>query len=970
MVRREGDVGKWRRQAIAQLESFLQEYPAAPQRADALFRLAELTWENAEADLLSRMATYDQRLTEFKQGKLTHRPAEPSIVLSKSLKIYEEILEKHPGFARSDMVLYLYGFGLNEKGNEQAALSMYRSLHKRFPESAFVPDAHLAIAEFYFAQGDFRQALASYERVLKHPDTPLIDLALYKTAWCHFKLGRAQKAALRFRQVLSRGDGSKKRLGDPDGKLAMDLKKEALEDLALTFSESGGAQDAYRFMKEVGGEEYSIRVLQSLGEVFFHQARFAKAAESYRILIDQFPLSLDNPSHRVRVAAAYERSGEVAKSLQERRAMAKAFGPGSAWRKKNAAQPTAIADAEQLSEENLRYVALYHHKTAQKKPSRKAYEISAAAYREYLKHFPTKPEGAKIGFYLGDVLFKLKKYQEAAHFYLVASKRLKDPSMQVEAAYAAVLAFDKLRKIEKRPGDPPTKKLKLKNSEQGFVEAVDAFAKLAPVDKKLPQLRFEQGETYYYRGQFQRAAQFYLALVQNHPKDHFAEAAADLALDCFRRRKDWRSLENRARRFRERGSFRGRELDGKLEGFIVSSVFQAAASLAKKGEHLQAAEKYEELVEEFPKAKLAPKALLQAAANLKKAGEKTKAIATYRRIIERYPKRAGEASLIIAHIYEQQYAYLKAAEQYSKFADSNRKDPRAPTALAQTASLYQAKRAYSQQANALIRFTRRYPRHKKASEAFFQAGLALERAKAFRRARKTFNSYLKKYAQKDKRRREATLHLGQAWLQLGKKAKARSLFEQCGNLRSGPKASGNELAAGAECLFLLGEMAFSEYQKIRLRPPRSRLVKNLAQKAKLLKKAEGLFTQVVAAGHMEWAAAALYRIGEMYAQFAKAIYDAPMPKGLKNREQEVYRNELQSLAYPIEDKALSAFTLSHEMALKNRYYSRWTEKTIQELRKLDPAKFPEDEELLPPAAWANSFTTYPLLLKAFSGGKP
>ena len=91
--------------------------------------------------------------------------------------------------------------------------------------------------------------------------------------------------------------------------------------------------------------------------------------------------------------------------------------------------------------------------------------------------------------------FKLKRYQEAAHFYLVASKRLKDPSMRVEAAYAAVLAFDQLRKNEKRPGDPPAKRQKLKTSEKGFVKAVEAFAELAPADPKLAQLRFEQGET-------------------------------------------------------------------------------------------------------------------------------------------------------------------------------------------------------------------------------------------------------------------------------------------------------------------------------------------------------------------------------------------------------------------------------------------------------------------------------------------
>jgi hypothetical protein len=108
----------------------------------------------------------------------------------------------------------------------------------------------------------------------------------------------------------------------------------------------------------------------------------------------------------------------------------------------------------------------------------------------------------------------------------------------------------------------------------------------------------------------------------------------------------------------------------------------------------------------------------------------------------------------------------------------------------------------------------------------------------------------------------------------------------------------------------------------------------------------------------------------MYAKFAQAIYQAPMPKRLSQKELEVYRQELQSLAYPIEDKALSAFTISHQMAKKHGYYSRWSENTIQELRKLDPGKYPKEEELRPKTRWADSFTTYPLILKPLPLPKP
>ncbi|MBW1871623.1 MAG: tetratricopeptide repeat protein [Deltaproteobacteria bacterium] len=530
MQKRESGVAVERNRAIKLLRVFLVKYPGAPQRADVLFRLAELYWENAEANFLKHMRSYDQALENFRIGSTKQRPPEPRLDLTASIKIYEEILEKHPDFQHADTVLYLYGFGLNEQGNEQAALAIYRTLIKRYPKSAFVADAHLAIGEYHFAKGEFKIALNSYGHVLNYIDTHLTDLALYKTAWCYFKLGNPKKAAARFKRILNRADELNRQKSGRTDAAAIQLKNEALEDLALTFSESGGAKEAYRFMKQVGGEEYSIGVLRSLGDVFFRQARYLKAVESYRILVERFPLSTESPEHRARIAEAYERAGRMEKALVERRALAQNYGPGSSWAKKNVANKEALAEAERISEESLRFVALYRHKQAQDKRSDKTYQVSAGAYREYLKQFPDRPESAKMHFYLGEVLFKLKNYDKAAKHYEIATATIEDAALKIEASYAAVLSFDQLRKKQGQPKQPPTKKQPLTKSEQGFVQAVDQFARLAPEDKKLPQLRFEQGKTFFYRANYKQASQQLLALVQNHPNDRFAEPAGDLAL--------------------------------------------------------------------------------------------------------------------------------------------------------------------------------------------------------------------------------------------------------------------------------------------------------------------------------------------------------------------------------------------------------------------------------------------------------
>jgi hypothetical protein len=112
---------------------------------------------------------------------------------------------------------------------------------------------------------------------------------------------------------------------------------------------------------------------------------------------------------------------------------------------------------------------------------------------------------------------------------------------------------------------------------------------------------------------------------------------------------------------------------------------------------------------------------------------------------------------------------------------------------------------------------------------------------------------------------------------------------------------------------------------------------------------------------MEGGSAALFRIGDMYATFAEAIYQSPQPTALNQKELEIYRRELQALAYPIEDKALSAFTISLDMAQKHQYYSIWSQRTVEMLRKLDPNKYPPELEIRPTTRWADSFTTFPMI---------
>src|SRR5262245_15110175 len=93
-------------------------------------------------------------------------------------------------------------YALMETDNLLGALELYRQILREFPQSRFVPDAHMALAESDFANMNYEAALPEFEQVMQFRDSELYDMALFKSAWCLWRMGQTQNAATRFRQVL------------------------------------------------------------------------------------------------------------------------------------------------------------------------------------------------------------------------------------------------------------------------------------------------------------------------------------------------------------------------------------------------------------------------------------------------------------------------------------------------------------------------------------------------------------------------------------------------------------------------------------------------------------------------------------------------------------------------------------------------------------------------------------------------
>ena len=316
-----------RTHAIKMLEELLAMKPGEATASDAIYKLAELYWEDSRQKLAADMAVWE------KAEKKGAPP--PKLDVTRSEKLYRELVEKYPRFRRMDVALYLLGFGAHEAGRREEAGMWLGRLIAEKPESTLVPDAWMMLGEGRFSQTNFAGAREAYAKVLEHKDSPVYDLALFKTAWCDWKLGDTRLAAERFKEVLDLASAAEKSGSAEQKRRSIQLRDEALQYLTLLFTEDETvtAKDAYDFLSSIGGERYSREVLGRLADLFYSQGRYDRAVQAWRHLVTLDPAHLDAPRHQLRVVEALLAMEFADDAVAAAKELATGYGPGSPWAK-------------------------------------------------------------------------------------------------------------------------------------------------------------------------------------------------------------------------------------------------------------------------------------------------------------------------------------------------------------------------------------------------------------------------------------------------------------------------------------------------------------------------------------------------------------------------------------------------------------------------------------------------------------
>lgn len=945
-----------RLEAIGLLRGFLDSKPSGEARAEGMFKLAELLWEESRRLFLVNMEEFSRYVEKCSSSKSAEcRPVpEPRINLKEAEALYRELHDKYPEFRRMDLVTYLIGFAAKEDDREAEAMGRFNEVIDKFPKSPLYGDAWMMVGEHYFATGDWDRAKDAYIHVGDSAATS--DLALFKVAWCEWKLGDTTAAAKDFKKVLDKAVKQEREGTEAQKRRSASLREEALEYLVVVFTEdrSISPKEVFDFLVSIDGEQYSRDVMVKVAESYGAQAEWDRSSDAYRFLIRMDPEGLKSAEFQRSIIANWNSALDVDRAQDEIKVLLENFGPNSPWAKAQK-NKEALQRSLETTEELTRTTAMSIHGEAQRrdKADRKAdlnlYTRAAAAYEQYLAAFGTgkgaTEKATEIRYYRADILFfKLGKTEEAGDEYLAVGKSAPVGKLHKDALLNAMNAYEKAR-----PKDT-VGRAKLYPVDKKFGEAIDLYATLFPADPTLVGVIFKNGQMFYDYGEYDEAIKRFGVIVTKYPNDPNSGPAGDRILSALNKAQDYENIEDWARKLKKAKSFSTPDQQQRLDRLIVESIQKSGDKYNEAGKYEQAATFYLRVPKETSDAKVAAQALMNAGVMYEKAKQPEKAADIYLDIADKYgdkdPAVGEKAAFTAAVVYEKVIFYDKAAKAYEAVWTKFRTGSKSADALYNAGLLRQALGQNKEAIAHYQEYAKKFRERKDAPDVAFNIGVVYEQAGDEGPAYQAYADYTKTYRSTGKRLIEAYTRAGRMSFKLGQMKRAKDDFLAAQRLYK--VSSGAEKKAAtpwaAEARYYEGELIFREYEKVTLDVKPAQLEKALNQKSKLLASAEKTYVSVVDYQDLKWATAALYRVGQVYDGFAESLVNAATPKGLSPEQAQAYRDGLDVYVVDIQAKAVDLFTTGYQKAIQMQVYDEYTAKIRESLGRLAGDKFPPERE--------------------------
>lgn len=983
-----------RQEAITHFEAFLAKYPShADYTPDALFRLAELHFEEANERYVTALEDADLLLDAYDRGELEEMPPPPKQDYRRSIELFDQLISQWPDFRNLDGAIYLKGYCLMEMDQEAAALAQFQSLVQRYPKSRFAPETWTRIGEHYFEQNQLEEAIEAYRQVMAFGQTNYYDKALYKLAWTHYRADNFVEAIGEFRALIEYSDEQARKTG----RAGSDLREEAIQYLAISLQEEDWDGDQIpdedagiqRVLTHVRGDKpYDVEILRAVADIMFEHAKYEDSVAVTRHLLQSFPTDPQNPELHGRMITALERLQQVDAAFAERGLLNETYGTSSRWYEANRGDVAVISAAETLIEDALIQAATYHHTQAQQlkeqlgeHPEREAQAIEAYAtaakiYEQYLARYPDSQNAYDLNFFYAECLYYSFRFPESAVQYAkVRDDRRGDQYLELSAFSAILARQNEVRqqieagRLEHRASlmDETLQPVEetVGEGEEGARPTIEPLPipdlvrqlnreRIAYVERGLDssqdvgrqaRILYKLGELFFDYQHYEEARRWFKRLVETHPETEVAGYAARNIMETYRRSGDWEQMAQWAQSMADAGL--GRQFDEEIRTLKVGALFKSAEALFGEEKYEAAAAEYVRLLEENPGNQFADAALNNAAVAYEKTRRFESATAMYQRVVDEHPDSPfAEGALFRVGVNaERFYDFDRAVAAMLKLVERYPQSAQRADALYQAALLMERTQRYTEAAKQYERYVALFPSREDAPETYFRAAHNYEKQGDEKNQLRIYAEFERRFGRNPKYNSRVVEGIAKTALVHKKHQRLRAARRSWQHLitefqRRGMAVGTFEANYPAQAQFELVETEFQKYLDVKIAgslPAQGAAIKDLTRR---LPKLDQQYAQVLHYKSFDWNLAALYRMGQLYQVFADRLYEAPIPSSFSEEERDEYQTQLEDYAVPLEDKAVEKYEFAYQKAREFRLTNDWTKKILQALNRYKPADYP------------------------------
>lgn len=982
--------------AISQLRRLVQQTPESSEaRADLMFRLAELYYDRARfyeqraflrRDEAAALANENPARARAYHERANEDLRQSDQFADQAIQLYADIVRLYGNsYEAIDAVLYFLGANLSQLERADEAKEIFEALIQTFPQSEYLAPSLLALGEYYFAVGDMHRAFEFFDAVTAFPDASYYPYALYKKAWALYNLARDDEGYAAAVQVLFDVIDV---TSDTEHGGRILLRRDALRDMALFYSEVYPADRAMAFFGEIAPDE-AFDLVFRLARIYGERGAYEDSSRLYRELIQMNPNSFSIVDYQREIAHNTQSSGDNERYILEVRRLVEVYDIARSF---DDATPGKIRQSANQIEYLLRHTATTFHREAQVTLNDTYYAYAYNLYEDYIEHFAEgSPHAYTMWFYYAELLYRNQDWGRAARAYdqVLALSTPNQDAFDDDAILGGCVAYTKIADLGAieavASGDAGTDEAELPDipEPQPLPEtfdrmrvSCDQYVARGVDAEQVATIDFALAYTLYEFGHLNEAIPRFAALatdlegldIGDEDILNRAQISAELLLDSLTLMRRFEDMPPWIERLRagplNRGEF------GERLAFLSEQInFQVCREMQTEGRSRDAGYCFIEFAENHFESTLLDRALYNAGLAFENADELEFALDAYGYLIEFRPdsELVPETILELGRTYHRIAIYDEAASRYEQFASIRPDSEDAVNALI-NASLFRTGLGQWDQAQRVLQtFVQLDGRNEAVTdeavaEANFQMALvqkerarAVDAISAMQRFEQSYGNLL------PGRAIEAHLYIADLQEARGRPDLVQRSYlaaiDAYSALDDEAKATLEPAAldAAARAQFAQGEEVFHRFDEIALRGSEEQVQEALEEKMALGAEAQTAFQAVFDYRRPGWTIAAFTRIGQLYQTFYLQIIDAPIPPGLSALEEDVYRTQLEERAEEVKQIAIDLYINALEVAREFGWFSDYSSMAAVSLQELVPDFRAGSEDRIDPGYDSSTF---------------